>query len=48
MIAECGRAERWQWLLRAWLVVYFVLVMCLFVGQGYEEVARLLTHGWSV
>jgi hypothetical protein len=27
------------------LVVYFVLAMCLFSGQGYEEVARLLTEG---
>jgi hypothetical protein len=26
-------------------VVYFVLAMCLFAGQGYEEVARLLTDG---
>jgi hypothetical protein len=27
------------------VVVYFVLAMCLFSGQGYEEVARLLTEG---
>jgi hypothetical protein len=27
------------------VVVYFVLAMCLFSGQGYEEVARLLTAG---
>jgi hypothetical protein len=26
-------------------VVYYVLAMCLFFGQGYEEVARLLTEG---
>jgi hypothetical protein len=25
--------------------VYFVLVMCLFFGQGYEEVMRLLVGG---
>jgi hypothetical protein len=25
--------------------VYFVLAVCLFCGQGYEEVARLLTEG---
>ena len=25
--------------------MYFVLAMCLFSGQGYEEVARLLTEG---
>ena len=27
------------------MVVYYVLAMCLFFGQGYEEVARLLTDG---
>lgn len=27
------------------MVVYFVLAMCLFSGQGYEEVGRLLTQG---
>jgi hypothetical protein len=27
------------------VVVYFVLAMCLFFGQGYEEVARLLVQG---
>ena len=27
------------------MVVYYVLAMCLFFGQGYEEVARLLTEG---
>jgi hypothetical protein len=32
-------------LLPARVVVYFVLAMCLFSGQGYEEVARLLTDG---
>jgi hypothetical protein len=32
-------------LLPARVVVYFVLAMCLFSGQGYEEVARLLTEG---
>jgi hypothetical protein len=31
-------------LLPARLVVYFVLAMCLFSGQGYGEVARLLTE----
>ncbi|MGW1108813.1 transposase domain-containing protein [Streptomyces sp. NPDC002540] len=45
VVAECGRAERRQRPLPARLVVYFVLAMCLFAGQGYEEVARLLTHG---
>jgi hypothetical protein len=32
-------------LLPSRVVVYFVLAMCLFSGQGYEEVARLLTQG---
>jgi hypothetical protein len=32
-------------LLPARLMVYFVLAMCLFSGQAYEEVARLLTEG---
>jgi hypothetical protein len=32
-------------LLPARVVVYFVLAMCLFSGQGYEEVVRLLTEG---
>lgn len=45
VIAECDRGERRQRLLPARVVVYFVLAMCLFAGQGYEEVARLLTHG---
>lgn len=30
---------------RPGMVVYFVLAMCLFSGQGYEEVVRLLTEG---
>ncbi|WP_432758532.1 transposase domain-containing protein [Streptomyces virginiae] len=29
------------------MTVYFVLAMCLFSGQAYEEVARLLTEGLS-
>lgn len=45
VVAECGRAEQRHRLLPARVVVYFVLAMCLFSGQGYEEVARLLTHG---
>ncbi|GAB3147295.1 hypothetical protein GCM10027290_30360 [Micromonospora sonneratiae] len=32
-------------LLPARVVVYFVLAMCLFCGEAYEEVARLLTEG---
>ncbi|WP_413754515.1 IS4 family transposase [Streptomyces sp. R-74717] len=45
VVAECGRVEQRQRLLPARVVVYFVLAMCLFSGQGYEEVGRLLTQG---
>ncbi|WP_446697081.1 transposase domain-containing protein [Streptomyces mutabilis] len=45
MIAETGRTEQRSRLLPARVVVYFVLAMCLFFGQGYEEVARLLGEG---
>lgn len=45
VVAACGRVEQRNRLLPARVVVYFVLAMCLFSGQGYEEVARLLTHG---
>lgn len=45
VVAQCGRVEQRHRLLPARVVVYFVLAMCLFSGQGYEEVARLLTHG---
>ncbi|MEC4019181.1 transposase domain-containing protein [Streptomyces sp. H27-D2] len=45
VVAECGRVEKRQRQLPARVVVFFVLAMCLFSGQGYEEVARLLTQG---
>ncbi|MGK5447099.1 IS4 family transposase [Streptomyces radiopugnans] len=45
VVAECGRSGQRNRLLPPRVVVYFVLAMCLFSGQGYEEVARLLTHG---
>ncbi|MCX5401288.1 IS4 family transposase [Streptomyces sp. NBC_00102] len=45
VITECGRGEQRTRLLPARVVLYFVLAMCLFFGQGYEEVARLLVHG---
>ena len=45
VLASTGRVEQRSRLLPARLVVYFVLAMCLFSGQGYEEVARLLTEG---
>jgi hypothetical protein len=45
VLARTGRVEQRSRLLPARVVVYFVLAMCLFSGQGYEEVARLLTVG---
>jgi hypothetical protein len=45
VVAEAGRVEQRSRLLPARVVVYFVLAMCLFSGQAYEEVARLLTEG---
>jgi len=45
VVARTGRVQRRSRLLPARVVVYFVLAMCLFSGQGYEEVARLLTDG---
>jgi hypothetical protein len=45
VISRTGRVQRRTRLLPARVVVYFVLAMCLFSGQGYEEVARLLTEG---
>ena len=45
VIRETGRGQQRSRLLPARVVVYYVLAMCLFFGQGYEEVARLLTGG---
>jgi Insertion element 4 transposase N-terminal/Transposase DDE domain len=45
VLVATGRVEQRSRLLPARLMVYFVLAMCLFSGQGYEEVARLLTEG---
>jgi hypothetical protein len=45
VLASTGRVEQRSRLLPARLMVYFVLAMCLFSGQGYEEVVRLLTEG---
>ena len=45
VVADCGRAGQRNRLLPPGVVVYFVLAMCLFSGQGYEEVARLLRQG---
>jgi len=45
VVDQTGRRERRHRLLPARVVVYFVLAMCVFSQVGYEEVARLLTHG---
>ncbi|MGR8010964.1 IS4 family transposase [Streptomyces hypolithicus] len=45
IVEESGRSGQRQRLLPPRVVVYFVLAMCLFSGQGYEEVARMLTEG---
>lgn len=47
VLAETGRGEQRKRLLPARVVVYFVLAMCLFSREGYEEVTRLLTEGLS-
>ncbi|MFE5826589.1 transposase domain-containing protein, partial [Streptomyces erythrochromogenes] len=47
VVAETGRVEQRSRLPPARVTVYFVLAMCLFSGQAYEEVARLLTEGLS-
>jgi hypothetical protein len=44
-IAAADRAQVRTRLLPARVVVYYVLAMCLFSGQGYEEVMRLLVGG---
>jgi Transposase DDE domain. len=45
VITQTGKTGERNRLLPPRAVVYFVLAMCLFTGQGYEEVARLLTEG---
>jgi hypothetical protein len=42
-VAKHGRGERRWRLLPARLVVYFVLGLCLFARESYEEVIRMLT-----
>jgi hypothetical protein len=42
VLAETGRAEQRSRLLSARVVVYYVLGLCLFFGDAYEEVMRLL------
>jgi hypothetical protein len=45
VIAETGTRERRSRLLPAHVVVYYVLAMALFFGEGYEEVMRRLVGG---
>jgi Insertion element 4 transposase N-terminal len=45
VIAETGRREQRRRLLPARVVVYYVLALCLFFGEGYEEVMRRLAGG---
>ena len=44
-IAVVGRQEKRRRLLPARVVAYYVLALCLFFGDGYEEVMRKLSHG---
>ncbi|MER6736572.1 IS4 family transposase [Streptomyces puniciscabiei] len=46
-VAKHGRGEQRRRLLPARLVVYFVLALCLFARESYEEVIRMLTSGMS-
>ena len=45
VLAETGRTEQRSRLLPARVVVYYVLALCLFFGDAYEEVMRLLVAG---
>ncbi|WP_372405003.1 IS4 family transposase [Streptomyces luteireticuli] len=45
VLAETGRTEKRSRLLPARVVVYYVMAMCLFFGESYEEVTRLLVNG---
>src|SRR6201989_1204665 len=45
VLAETGRVEQRARLLPARVVVYYVLGLCLFFGDAYEEVMRLLVAG---
>lgn len=44
-IVAADRQEKRRRLLPARVVVYYVLALCLFFGDSYEEVMRKLTHG---
>src|SRR5258707_3153974 len=45
VLAETGRAGQRSRLMPARVVVYYVLGLCLFFGDAYEEVMRLLVAG---
>jgi hypothetical protein len=45
VLAETGRIEQRSRLLPARVVLYYVLALCLFFGDAYEEVMRLLVAG---
>ena len=45
VLAETGRAGQRSRLLPARVVVYYVIALCLFFGEAYEEVMRLLVDG---
>ncbi|MCP2243198.1 IS4 family transposase [Lentzea aerocolonigenes] len=45
VLVETGRREKRSRLLPARVVVYYVLALCLFFGDGYEEVMRKLVNG---
>src|SRR6201982_4283754 len=45
VVAETGRVEQRSRSLPARVVVYYVLALCLFFGESYEEVMRLLVAG---
>ena len=45
VVAETGSREKRSRLLPAHVVVYYVLALALFFGEGYEEVMRRLVGG---
>lgn len=45
VVVTAGRQEKRVRLLPARVVVYYVLALCMFFGDSYEEVMRKLSHG---
>ncbi len=45
VLKRAGKVQQRDRLLPARVVAYFMLAMCLWAGEGYEEVARLLVGG---